>query len=390
MIEFSSKKSGQSDFGRGRQEDNLTRIMPRRLTDKFCLALFLLVVVLFSIVTFRNINSAEFQKAFRPIDSSGHVCGDRGEKEDSQLYKYLYIDTPSKTSGPLDRRVCVKSCPTSQNDTLDCLPNSKIASCSELGTHSSKLIAGRICIPDDVEFYKDISRQLYGVDTSTVFEAVVGNYKLLLLSVAIGFALSFLYSKLMSVCAFFIVLLTFCAAFLASSLVGMRLFKKNVDLMMEAEGAEDGLKMRKAAASYKLFAFIVWGVTAALILLFIMMMGRIRAAIGVLQTAGKFMTENKSIILVPIFGGLKVVAVVAIWSISMIAYYSKAQHLPSDYSTLGKVDLGNYKMYLLLTLVNSFFWYSLSCGVFLSSSQESNLSWRQQSLYGITRSQVAA
>ena len=65
---------------------------------------------------------------FRPEDPDGRRCG----YDDAVEYPYIYFVSPVASS--LRRAVCVRECPVTGEETLDCLPNSLVPSCEAAET----------------------------------------------------------------------------------------------------------------------------------------------------------------------------------------------------------------------------------------------------------------
>lgn len=342
MIEFGSSRTGSSALPRRLDASN-TQIKPRKTTDKLCLVLFFVLIGSIAFITIRDIKTTEFKHLMKPLDAAGNTCGENGASLDYTEYPYVYIDYPSKDSAALSQRVCVKSCPQSSSESLLCQPNQLVPLCNKLTVYSSKLVAGRLCVPSDLTFYKSISERLYSLDSSSVFEAATTNYRLIVFSLLIAMILSFTYSKLLTHYSFFIVLGSFGLAYGGIAVLGVLSYSKYGMLMRESETASDSVKMQQAAASYKVGAGMLWIVSAGLTFLTFMMIGRIRAAVGVIQTASRFVSENKVIVIVPILGLVSAVFVVIAWIFSALAFYSRATKKQSEESGYARIDWKYHK-----------------------------------------------
>lgn len=346
MIEFGNNRSG-SEAPR-RVERNDTEVKSRRMTDKLCLLLFAVMIGFIAFMTIRDIKTVEFKKLIMPKDGDGRICGEGNGDSDLTAYPYLYVDYPEKGNSALTRRVCVRECPSSSSETLHYMPTRQIPSAQPFAVYSTKLVAGKLCLPSDLSFYKSLSDRMYSIDSSAVFEAAASNYKLIALSMVLALVFSFFYSKLLAHCAFCVVLASFGIAYGGIAVIGLLSFNKHGDLLRDSESASDSIKMKQAAASYKVIAHVLWGMAAGLTLLTIMMISRIRAAVGVLQTASRFMNENKPVVLLPVFGFIAGVFVVAAWIISALAFYSRVAKTSPQESESSSFQWKDHKKYAIL------------------------------------------
>jgi choline transporter-like protein 2/4/5 len=336
-MEF-SQRYGLGDDRKQFQSSKL-EIKERKLTDKFCLILFLILIVLFTALSIQNIRSSQFRAILSPVDSEGTLCGQKIGTINAEDFKYLYLDYPEKGESALSKRVCVEECPTSSSISVKCLPNSAVPSCEALKVHQTIKVAGRLCIPTDLSFYKDISNKLYGIDSSVIFDSFIINHRLMMLSAVLAFFIALIYGKFLSKCAFVVVLSTFIGAYACLGYFGYIINLKKSTLMEESIDSSDSEKMKKAASTYKMGAYFIWALTAGLSLITLLLLKRIRETIAVLQNAGSFMTQNKSILLVPLIA-LIVGATVSIgWGISTLAFISRNKIDSSENSTFGQINL---------------------------------------------------
>lgn len=311
----------------------------RKTTDKTCLAIFLVLMTSTIIISANNLKSSQFRAILSPLDSDGVLCGQNLGPVNAEKFKFLYVDYPEKGESALSKRVCVEECPTSSSKTINCLPNSAVASCQTLKVHDTKAVASRVCVPTDLSFYKSASQQIYGLDSSTVFDAVINNHRLMAMSAVLAFVLALIYSKFLSKCAFVVILTTFGLAYATIGYFGLAVYNKSATLIEESNVSTDGAKMRKAAGTYKMGAYVIWTMTAALSVVTLLLLGRIRAAIGVLQNAGKFMVQNKSILLVPLLALITGTLATIAWAVFTLALLSRNSITSSENSNFAQVDI---------------------------------------------------
>ena len=74
-------------------------------------------------------------------------------------YNYLYVNEPDSSSYN-QNTVCVKKCPDSESDNIECVPNTDIISCSFLNVYSSYGFFNRICIPSSSDKGKEVKSNI--------------------------------------------------------------------------------------------------------------------------------------------------------------------------------------------------------------------------------------
>lgn len=103
----------------------------RRCTDLLCCLIFVAFIVYMGVETVYGYVNGNIDKLLAPIDGNGQICGFTDTVKD---YPYLYIDDISTASAdPLkffNYGVCVKSCPSSATDTIDCVTTTYVPYCA--------------------------------------------------------------------------------------------------------------------------------------------------------------------------------------------------------------------------------------------------------------------
>jgi hypothetical protein len=323
--------------------ENTGAVAARKTTDKLCLALFFAVFTVFGFTTIQNLKSAEFSKLITPYDTTGQACGQKSIEVAATGYPYLYFNLPEKGQGLTSKRVCVKTCPGSSSLAVECLPNADFHSCSMLRFYTTQAIAGRICIPTDPILYKQLTSEFYGLNFTAVVDALFANWRLLVAGAIIAYFMNVIYSHLMRYFAPLIVYSSLLGTFVAFGLLGKIIYNKHSDLLQDSEGAEDSIKLQNAAGFYKMLASATWIGTGGLVFISIAMMSRIRAAIVILQTACKFVSEARSILKVPVIMAFSLVAFCILWGASTFALYARGETTWSEItgSVFGERSLTN-------------------------------------------------
>ena len=90
----------------------------RRCTDIFCLIVFIVALCGGGYVGIYSYENGDPERIMRPMDADGNFCGKSAGYED---YPYLYY-TDISTPFWIPYGVCVKACPETDQDTVDCVP----------------------------------------------------------------------------------------------------------------------------------------------------------------------------------------------------------------------------------------------------------------------------
>lgn len=119
----------------------------RSCTDLLCLLVFILFLGSMGFCTDYGIKNGDIDKMIAPIDGNGNFCGIDDYADYSNLYfTYLGVDIDEI----FDSAVCVKSCPSYGDTSLECL-DADSETCEDADViddiYDSDVI-GTLCIPD--------------------------------------------------------------------------------------------------------------------------------------------------------------------------------------------------------------------------------------------------
>ena len=98
----------------------------RRCTDILCCLIFLAFLIAWVICGFYGFSNGNPALLTHPFDMANNQCGLSGTNASS--YPYLYFPFPFP--GEIDYRLCLKNCPSTGDNTTECLVNSQITNCS--------------------------------------------------------------------------------------------------------------------------------------------------------------------------------------------------------------------------------------------------------------------
>lgn len=168
----------------------------RSCTDIFCLIIFIAFLAGLVYIGFLGYSSGNPEYLVYPFDSDRLQCKFSPGYED---YPYIFI-----TVDPFKglRYVCVKSCPSSENSTLDCKLNNSTTSCDTLLVYPTTNLA-TYCAPQDskLTLITDAGERLIADILSIgplqiYFSDVYVGWRLLCWMILVSFAVSLLYSVL--------------------------------------------------------------------------------------------------------------------------------------------------------------------------------------------------
>jgi hypothetical protein len=120
---------------------------PRTFTDILCTITFLAFWVLGVIIAAQGFIHGDLSNIAQPYDSDGNQCGKSKSFED---FPFLYFNKPFSTNA-ISETICVKECPAKTGANVQCKPNNDVLSCVSMNVYASKGVAGRFCIPTDLD-----------------------------------------------------------------------------------------------------------------------------------------------------------------------------------------------------------------------------------------------
>ena len=186
----------------------------RRCTDILCCFVFFAFLVGMGAATIYGYIYGNPDKLIAPIDGSGNICGYTDGFED---YPKLYIDdivtAVNDPTNVFSYGVCVKSCPSSSSDPIDCKTTTQITDCTpEAGQEYSTTEVFDYCVPD-YDSLPQAAKDNWETTKSTIAEgtymgsAFAELYEakwVLLISAGLCLVFTLLYIKFMDWCAFWL------------------------------------------------------------------------------------------------------------------------------------------------------------------------------------------
>lgn len=99
----------------------------RSCTDIICALIFIIFTVLSGVAAFYGFSKGDVSNIIPPYDSSGNRCG----KDKAKDFPYLYFKTTDPTAW-VDHTACVKACPKTKTDKIECFVNKQVTKCDDL------------------------------------------------------------------------------------------------------------------------------------------------------------------------------------------------------------------------------------------------------------------
>lgn len=188
---------------------------PRRCTDIICCFIFSATFVGMFICSFIGYIGGEPWKLIAPIDADGNICGYTTGYED---YTHLFIGKIDEAASPsdlfdvFDYGVCVKECPVTKTETVECVPTKEVTYCQpKSGEQYTSYELFSYCIPnydslpaDVQENWDTFTSAVAGSSFGSAFADIMTAKWVILISVFICLLVTFLYIFLMHYCAFWL------------------------------------------------------------------------------------------------------------------------------------------------------------------------------------------
>ena len=178
----------------------------RRCTDAFCCIFFSVFLAGMLTCTIWGYAAGDIYKLMAPIAQDGQICG----FGDAEGYDYLYIEDVtaalSTDEYAFDHGVCVKQCPTSPQDTVECVP----ACTSTNVVYTTYELFGYCAftkddLPADAQQYWERTVQSFNNSyAGSAFTDIYGARWVVYLSPLLAVLLTFGYIYFMDKCAYYL------------------------------------------------------------------------------------------------------------------------------------------------------------------------------------------
>lgn len=287
----------------------------RSLTDILCCIIFLAATGFSIFLAVYGFSKGNLSNIMQPYDSSGNPCG-VGEAAD---FKFLYLTSVNPTKWT-DLNACVKKCPETEEEEIECKTNEQVTDCGSLPKKKTYLFGSRFCISTaaakeeasgETEGAQAAAKFSFGSSFETfqkeAYGDVVDSWKIFLVSVVIAILISLLYLFLLETCAAAILYTIIIAMIVSLGLLGWMFWGNYQDLQKDDDPKNDNEKF------YMVLAIVTWVISGILVLCFCCFYSQISLAAKIIEATADYITDYARIILVPIVAMIILVVYLSWW-----------------------------------------------------------------------------
>ena len=345
----------------------------RRCTDIFCCLIFVVFLGGMGALTYYGYAHGDPNKLVSPIDGDGKICGWSEGYED---YPYLFIADITEAAGPttniFEYGVCVKECPKTRDDPVECKPTKEVKSCSlDDDDRYGATYALEYCVPiydtmsENVQkMWTTLSKKMSESKSGKTLIDIYDARWMILASVSLAIFITFAYIKFMDWCAYWlawfsVVLLE---AFFIGGGFGAWYLRKSLK--------EDDDKTNDDYNEHlKWTAIVFWIVAVAYFIIIVCNWKSLKVSIAIIETAADFFADTKRVVLVPLFYFFVALIVFGVWLGAIICVNSIGEIKVEDVGTQSKeVEHSKQTMYMLAYMWFGIFWliaFLVSCNEFV-------------------------
>ena len=299
----------------------------RSCTDIICCLLFVIFWVFTIYIAIYGLQNGNLKNIAQPYDSDGNRCGvDRGFEK----FPLLYFDQPMSTSA-IKFTICVGSCPKDDKDRVFCKPNNDVTSCEKMNLYKSFALANRFCMPDYSKFLQGAKQKLNELGSEVFFGDIEEAWVVLLISIAVSFLVAFIYCYLLEHCAPCIVWSMIIGAVVAFTVFCVFITKRYMETI---KSKEDDLDNEK---TYLWIMIISWASLLVMLCCLCCMCSRIQLAIKIIQATADFITDVKTVLLVPIIFMFITVSYILWWAFIGAKLFSTGKTYWDEKLPFGKI-----------------------------------------------------
>jgi len=294
----------------------------RSCTDPLCCLIFLAFIGGMIGIAGYAITKGNPGLIGRGYDADGKMCGVDIGYED---YPYLYFPMPHPDH--LTRTVCLKTCPTSVNDLVQCHLNSAYRTnclstqtsinamavemalgvnlASKFYVYPTSAYVKRFCLPQtsgdtfsavsDTLFSSDVLEQWVS-DIRETWPVIAG-------SIGAAFIIGFIYMILLRYCSGVLTWLAILGFIAGMGVLGWRFYQdaKRIEETLVGTGGQDSHESsaQQTVTTEKVIAYVCWGIAGFTFLAVLCLYSRIRLAIAIMKAAADYIKDTPLIMLVP-------------------------------------------------------------------------------------------
>lgn len=338
-------------------------ITKRRFTDILFAIIFICFLVLLAVISIWGYSKGDLDNIAQPYDGDKEKCG-VGERKD---FRYVFIDksvlipdTSPSFSDLVDKTICVKKCPSSTDETVDCFPlKSNLTNCNQLKVYKTYGLFGRICIPSAEDLSGLI---LNNIDLSYGEEAVeeIQNaWPIFIITFFVTIIVCIIFYLLLQTCAGVILWLTIIGTIFGLLGFGVFSWLKRNELIDKNEN--------DSADKFKIIAICCWVASGIFALFALCLCSQINLAIRMIKSSAEFVRSRLSVFLVPIIQCLVVLVFFVWWLFTFLHVYSVGT-VEYNNNIFGKIIWEDQTKAFVGIMVFGYFWcvsFCLSTTIFV-------------------------
>lgn len=288
----------------------------RSVTDIVFLIIFYILIIAFIAAGVVGFIMGSPKRIMTPYDESGHKCGESGTPVEG--YPYLYFRNMTKKEWTKNN-ACVKECPGSKKDTIDCYPHGEIVNCTEnLVAKESVLFANRFCYPVElIEKKKNQTKETIGFSNKLVDQTnqqayydITHSWRVLLVAVVLTVGLCILLLFLLKMCPKLIITICLIGVIVVMGLLGYFFYRS------WREFANGQMVNTDKGKFYLIAAIVIWSIGALLICAVICFWTNIESSAKVIKISADYLSSNTRVMIVPIIFSIFFILFMAYFVIS--------------------------------------------------------------------------
>ncbi len=214
-----------------------------------------------------------------------------------------------------DRTVCIKECPRSPSDEIECRPNTDIINCNDLNVYDSYGFVSRICIPSASELTEKVKSEVHIDYVNESIEDIGNAWPSYIVVFFITLVICFIFFYLIRFCSGIVIWLFIILALVGIILAGVFTWIKHTNLKDDKANSE-------SADRFKTISIILWVVGGVMVLLTICLCNQIGIAIKMIQSAAEFVNDRRAVLFVPIIHTFLLLIFCVFWLISFLYVFS--------------------------------------------------------------------
>lgn len=331
----------------------------RKFTDIFCCLIWFAFWILIAVIAIISYTKGDLSRVAQPYDSDGFPCG-KAEREE---FNYLFIQNPI-SSKYNENMVCVKECPQSKDEYVECYPNTDIKHCSDLKPYKTYGFASRLCIPTSDLTVESVKERINIGYFAEVVEDIKDAWPIFLMILVISLIFCFVWYYLVQCCAGFmitIMLLGSLAALISFGVFNWLHYKE----LIENSTAEVDVKN---AESYKNTAIVFWVLAGVFLLLILCLISRIKLAVKMIRAAADFITDEKIVLFAPILFSFMTFAFIIWWIITFAFTFSNGTLRYDEGDIFGDMVWNDQQKAFVYIMIFALLWavsFNLSANMFV-------------------------